>query len=602
MIKFNLQTYKEEFSKFSDFCFITLIFALPFISYPFILNSNKLGQELFLVTIVALWGFMKSFSFLKNKLFKIYSTDIVLILFVLYIVVHYTLFSFFSFGYNYLWVLICFFVLFYLFRATLERKSKSDAVFKFTTRIIWGYCFIESVVALLQSMSFLNAKNEYFKVVGTFINPNFLGVYMVVGLIITLYNFIFFQYKNNIIKLFFLVSASSMLYVLFLTDSRASWMSLVIALLFLILSSEKSIFFLKANKKKAFIILAVLILFCLGCIYFLYLLNRDSVDGRTLIREITISRIKENPIFGNGIFNFTSIYNNTKACYFNDAQRLWGEIKVANYVSTSFNDYLQIIFEIGIVGFFFFAFLFYSIVRKVELNSTTRLGFSMVIIFATLGLFTSVLYNPTAMVFLVWALSLLFVKGKNRKEIFIITNIFYIRCISTVFIILSLIVVVFFCFKTQALVDFKDVLEGNNQRFYYKLSDNRMLLIEDDPYIEFKFGFEKYHEGEESKGMAMMENSIKKLPIPDANFVLANLYSGQKKNLRAEHLLLLNVGIEPFRFEPRENLLKFYIESKQNEKIIKTANEIINLPVKIESKKVYLYKKNAKYILEKYKY
>ncbi len=60
-----------------------------------------------------------------------------------------------------------------------------------------------------------------------------------------------------------------------------------------------------------------------------------------------------------------------------------------------------------------------------------------------------------------------------------------------------------------------------NQKFYYKISDNRILLIEDEPFVEFKFEFEKFHDDEVNKGIRMMENSIRKAPIPGANITLA---------------------------------------------------------------------------------
>ncbi|MEO8238117.1 MAG: hypothetical protein ABI793_16070, partial [Flavobacterium sp.] len=211
---------------------------------------------------------------------------------------------------------------------------------------------------------------------------------------------------------------------------------------------------------------------------------------------------------------------------------------------------------------------------------------------------TSVLYNPTAMVFLVWGLSLLVIFGNNRREMITVTNTFYIKSINTGFIIMSFLITVVFYLKTQTLIDFKTITEGENQRFYYKISDTKMLLIEDDSFVEFKFGFEKFHEGEVKNGISMMENSIKKSPIPDANIVLANLYSEQKNFVKTEQLLLLNIGIEPFRFEPKENLFRFYIQTNQKEKSIKTAQEIINLPVKIRSNKVDVYKSEAEKYLK----
>lgn len=163
---------------------------------------------------------------------------------------------------------------------------------------------------------------------------------------------------------------------------------------------------------------------------------------------------------------------------------------------------------------------------------------------------------------------------------------------------MSFLITVTFYLKTQILIDFKTISEGENQRFYYKINDTKMLLIQDDPFVEFKFGFEKFHEGEAKKGILMMENSVRKEPIPEANVVLADSYSGQKNFLKTEQLLVLNNGIEPFRFEPKENLFRFYIQTKQKEKSIKIAREIINLPVKIKSNKIDICKTEAEKYLK----
>lgn len=38
---------KTSLPKIIDYCFTVLIFAIAFISYPFVLNPNKTGKELF---------------------------------------------------------------------------------------------------------------------------------------------------------------------------------------------------------------------------------------------------------------------------------------------------------------------------------------------------------------------------------------------------------------------------------------------------------------------------------------------------------------------------------------------------------------------------
>lgn len=597
MSKYNPDLAKSLSQKI-DSLFIMLVFALPFISYPFILNSNKIGKELYLVNVVSLWIVFKAVCSLKNKALKIYAVDVVMLLFYLYVLVHYFLFSFYTFLYDQFWVFTCYILLFYLFRWSYNREQENRILFNKTIYLIWFYCFAQSVVALLQNFDFINSDNRYFKTVGTFINPNFLGVYMVVGLLVLLYQILVVQEKRIVVKAALLLSFFSMMYVLYLTESRASWMSLIIGFLFLLFTSQNSVDFFNANKKKTIILFAIISIAVLGSLCLLYQLNKDSVDGRTLIRKIAVLDIQKSPFFGNGIFNFDGVYNNSKALYFTENQRPWKEMKVADYVSNALNDYIQIVFEIGLLGLILVSALLFLMVRKIELNPRARFALAIVAAFVFLGLFTSVLYNPTAMVFMVWALSILFVYGNNKIEVFVISNNHTLSILRGISLFAFLSIGVLFTLKTKSLRDFKTVIMDPNQKFYYKLSNNDILLIKDDAFIEFKLGYEKYSDQEIKTGISMIENSVKKSKIPEANIVLANIYTAQKDFKRTEQLLLANVGIEPSRFEPRANLLHFYIQTNQKAKSIKIAQEIISLPVKIKSDKVNLFKQEAKEYLK----
>ncbi|RKR08979.1 O-antigen ligase [Flavobacterium sp. 81] len=421
MSKYNPYLAKN-LSHVIDSLFIILVLALPFISYSFILNSNKIGKELYLVTVVSLWIVFKTVCTIKNKALKIYAVDVVMLLFYLYLVVHYFLFSFYTFLYDQFWVFTCYILLFYLFRWSYDKEQEKKILFNRTIYLIWCYCFVQSIAALLQNFDFINSDNKYFKTVGTFINPNFLGVYMVVGLLVLLYQILVVQEKKIVVKVALLLSFFSMLYILYLTESRASWISLIIGFLVLIFTSQNCVYFFKANKRKTIILFAIISIAVFTSLYLLYQLNKDSVDGRTLIRKIAVLDMQKNPFFGNGIFNFDGVYNDSKALYFTENQRPWKEVKVADYVSNALNDYIQIVFEIGLLGFVLLGVLLFIMVRKIELNPRTRFALAIVVAFVFLGLFTSVLYNPTAMVFMVWALSILFVYGDNKTQVFIIAN------------------------------------------------------------------------------------------------------------------------------------------------------------------------------------
>ncbi|OOV20475.1 O-antigen ligase [Flavobacterium sp. LM4] len=394
------------------FLFVILIFGLPFVSYSFVINPIKVGQELYIVSVIVLWLFFRAITFFRSKLLKIHVVDICFFVFLVYCVLHYFFYSYFGFLYNEFWIFSGYILLFYLFKWSFDYKKNREGLFNFTANLIWGLCSVQSIIGLLQEFDFLKSDNEFFKVVGTFINPNYLGINMVIGLIITLNLFIFQFSKNKFLKFLLIISAILMTYVLLLTESRASWIAIFVAITVFLGTSEKCVLYIKNNRMKAFGILSVIIFFGILSLYFLYKMNTDSVDGRSFIRKITLTPILEKPILGNGIFNFTGIYNNSKADYFLESKRPWSEIKVGDYVAYVFNDYLQIIFEIGIIGLILIGLVLFFIGKDLLLNPNTRLGLALILSFGFLAIFTSVLYNPNAMIYLIWALSILVVFGK----------------------------------------------------------------------------------------------------------------------------------------------------------------------------------------------
>ncbi|MFQ6601950.1 hypothetical protein [Flavobacterium sp. C3NV] len=340
-------------------------------------------------------------------------------------------------------------------------------------------------------------------------------------------------------------------------------------------------------------------LFCIlliSSVYLLYQINTESVNSRFLIQKITLMKIEEKPIMGYGNFNFTGIYNDSKAIYFTDINRKWEEVRVANYITICYNDYLQILFEIGIIGLVIIGLIIISVFKDIELNRYARFGISFFVLHCFLVLFTSVLYNLNAMLFVIWALAIVFSFSKeNRKKMIVIANTGFNKILGTAMIISGVLISILFYIKTQSLTSFNEVLTGDKQ-----LNDGSIKCIQHDAFVEFKIGFEKYREGEIKLGIDMMENSIKKCQIPDAIIAMAKVYVEVGNLVKAEKLLKFSINIEPFRFEPRIELLQFYIQTNQNIKKRKLAQEIIDLPVKIKSEKVDLYKENACKILINY--
>lgn len=597
----NLKTsiFLTSFDKIICFLFIIFLFSLPFVSYSFILNPIKVGQELYIVSIIALGLFFRILVFYRIKSLKIHIVDVLFFTVLSYYILHYYFYSYFGFLYNEFWIFLNYIVLFYLFKWSFGNKKNGAALFDFTVVLTWFIAIIQSIIGLLQQFDFLKSDNEFFKVTGTFINPNFLGIAMLLGLIATLYLYYFLFFEKKILKLFLVLSLPMIIYVLFLTQSRAAWIAFCVAIIVFFGTSEKSFLFFKTNKKKALGILFLIVFLGISSLYLLYKMDTDSVDGRRFIRKITYTKIIENPFLGNGVFNFKGIYNQSKAHYFLAKQRPWAEIKVGDYVGYAFNDYLQVVFEIGFLGLFLIGLLVFFILKDIAISPKTRFALSIIISFCFLGAFTSVLYNPNAMIYVIWALAIIVVFGKIKIPIIVFKNQFLIKGFAFFLIGFSCYTEFIFYKKINGLSKFKNVTVIPNQKIYYKLNDFDLLFIKEDPFIEFRYGYEKYQEGNVELGFGIMKNSVKKDPIPKANIALADLYYQQKKYYKTEELLKLNIGIEPSRFEPLNNLLQFYVKRKQYLKKVKIANEIIRLPMKKESAKVLTYKKIALSILKK---
>ena len=55
---------------------------------------------------------------------------------------------------------------------------KKQAFIQILLTSIVVLCFIESIIALLQYAHFIDVKNKYFTLLGSFSSPNFLGAYL----------------------------------------------------------------------------------------------------------------------------------------------------------------------------------------------------------------------------------------------------------------------------------------------------------------------------------------------------------------------------------------------------------------------------------------
>lgn len=120
------------------------------------------------------------------------------------------------------------------------------------------------------------------------------------------------------------------------------------------------------KKKKRYLLPAVIIgLLLLGsCIASIYMLKKDSADGRLLMWKVSGIALREAPLTGQGPGSFAGAYGEAQARYFRDEPHSSQEEYVAGSPAYGFNEYLQFATELGVIGLVLFAGMLLSALKQ----------------------------------------------------------------------------------------------------------------------------------------------------------------------------------------------------------------------------------------------
>ncbi|TGV02137.1 alpha/beta hydrolase-fold protein [Flavivirga rizhaonensis] len=461
-------------------------------------------------------------------------------------------------------------------------------------------CIIESGIALLQYFEVIETSNDYFKLLGSFKTPNFLGAYLGIGFSCLMWFFIVnkIEQKNMLI-----IGAICFLFIgiiIVITNSRSTWLSLLCSMIVLFITSKKSKQVLKKLPIATKIIGAVLfIVISIFASKFLYSLKPESVNGRALVAKITLQEIGKKPILGHGLFSFSGGYNRAKADYFLEAERSWEEIKNASYVFTPFNDYLLIAYEFGLLALFIsFSMILYLII-KMKINPKTRLGCVLLVSVSVLALFTSPSSNFLLMFLGLLGLALIVTFG-NFKVFILRLNKHLIYGMRLSFIILALASFYILINKGIGIKHFRDYTLSNKKALDREKIISLSMFTYNHGFSDAHLGKLLYDSGYKEDGYKYMEKAFFISSAPRIGKLLASYYIKDGNYKKAEEIYRLNIATEPYRYEGQMDLLSLMDKTNRYLEFTKIADKIINFPVKVPSEKVNNYKKIANLKAKKY--
>lgn len=519
-------------------------------------------------------GFAGLFMVLKRENFNgTVFTNIVLLLGVLSFVLlyHFALGNVFS--YFFMLALFLLFKVFYSFM--LGKNSIKNKVIIVVYSIMIG---IEIVLVFL-------AKN--FQFLRFYPNESIFSILLAGQLLLVIpYLKRFYKGKssNKIFPYIFIVFCY---FILFYTKGRAGILGFTVALLFL------NYHFLKSKNR---ILIIGLTTFCL--MHTLINVKSDSSKGRLLIYKVVYSQLEPKEIiFGIGYGNFRTKYNQLQAAYFSKHSINSDEALLAGNTIYLYNDSLQLVIEIGLLG------LAILIVGTIQFFRYLRRDYSLfdqnpILCGAYLSVICIVVSSFFSFPFQMIGILIHFVlciaviasfhqKESSKKEL--LNYVEYIG-IGKITVIASSFCLLFFGYQSfayyqkanEAVLLSKNGFRKKAIKSYCELYNH---FIKDGDLM-FNYADELTKINQLDSAIIVLNKTMKYRYDDKCALLMGNLLLEKKQFPEAEKHFIQAVHLDPKLFGNRQVLFDFYYETKQWTKALYWGYSILNLKVKIPSKTV----------------
>lgn len=355
-----------------------------------------------------------------------------------------------------------------------------------------------------------------------------------------------------------------------------------------------------AGKRSKLTMIQWLLLFLL-LLLFLSLLatcfKANSSAGRLLIYKVSAPMFESNWIFGIGWGNFQKTYMYYQAEYFSTGHYNNKELLLADNTYYAFNDYYQLIIELGLIGVLILlliaaaVFCSFRLVQK-QGNQLERFLFSLILIPTTAALFTHIFEN---MIFqLTVGIGLLIIYRKNLRFI-------YLQCVMAAYVIVVITVKGSYnpiWLKDRLRFEYAEQISQagyNNES--KKILDTLSISLQNDPDFLTFYSEKLLLNFEAEKAITMVQKAIGIEPSSDRFVTLGKMYIVTSRYLLAESAFKTAIEMVPNRFLSRYELLKLYIWKKDSVQARICARQILSLPVKVSSIQVSRVRSLAKLFL-----
>jgi tetratricopeptide (TPR) repeat protein len=491
------------------------------------------------------------------------------------------------------------FVLYFCFRlffSVFEQKESVLAVMCFFL-ILTG--LVEAVWGLLQLYGFKYSQHGLFRLTGSFFNPGPYAGYLAVIFPLAL-DCILNKSCHIVQKWASALACIATVVVLPAAMSRASWLAVIAGSLVVWyfgsnelgknIKAKISRLGLFVFRPQSWIFAIVIVLLISFALTGMYLLKKNSADGRVLMWKISIQSVMKHPL-GVGLGNFSNAYGEAQSAYIAGGTASETEKYVAGTPEYGFNEYLQIMVESGWVSFLLFLGMTVCVIRSMLKSKQEGLMGSLValLIFAFFSYPFSVLPVLIVFTFLLSASSGAALRCSRHSPI-------------QYAIAFSGLIITFCCLYKQYPV-YHACKQWEQKRMYYHSGMNKDAVreyakfypyLQDDIKFLFEYAQSLSKTGEYEKSNEILRRAMQISCDPMLYNVMGKNYQALKQYKLAEQSFQKAINLVPNRLYPHYLLAKLYHEMGLKDKADAETNIVLTKPPKVKSMAVDEMRKELK--------
>ena len=485
-------------------------------------------------------------------------------------------------------ILACW-ISFFVFSLLLNNNRR---ILKLFFWIIAATIIVEIILGFGQLFGWINNSNDFFSLGGSLGNPGAYAGYLSVVSPLILSVLLSYKKIKKAENLYYglIVCFIFILYFLFISKSRGAWLACILGCTVVLCNKyspiQKITAILNTTFRKTIAIVVIITVVSAGS-FFLYQFKADSAFGRVFIWKVTALTPHNNLLLGNGIGHFEANYGKWQAAYFADTGGMEAERYVADYVTSAYNEFVEMLIDQGVFVVILFASLFiFAFRHKSKTNTSIVLGAKASLSAILLLMFVSYPLKVTPIyLYLVFCFAVVFYQPDSVCQC---SETIRVRLWKLCIFLLGFFIIVgvgglrnlygyFYLRKGQQYVF------SNQSKKGMEAYNKSVRILKNDGLYHFYFGSALALTQQYEASIEHLNMSVLKSSDPNCYILLGNNYKELKEYEKAEQSYLIAINMIPSKLYPKYLLAKLYIEQHKQEEADKWAKDILNTKEKVST-------------------